>query len=266
MITLLLSLIVAVSTSYASCDFAKEIKSVYSLSGPVTLILKDLDLLKNEKLKGVSVFHPVAKKDFHGVFLPGGVFLSHDTIKGLAGSVLFYDESRELTRIFSRYEGIKAVEIKTRSLTPLEVMQAMEKQLRPYLVGCDLAKLTSHLKSRLEELKILIHKDSTFLFFLGLIQNDKLPELVMVQDGVVKWMIQEKLLKTYPSELGYVNWSARILNNLPKGAFHVGLKDSGSSMDTEIKKNQLIINLTYPGALIPGSGQVEAMIYLFKNL
>lgn len=265
MITLLISLLLGISTAY-SCDFAKDIKSVYSLSGPVTLILKDLDLLKNEKLKGVSVFHPMAKKDFHGTFLPGGVFLSHDTIKGLAGSVLFYDESRELTRIFSRYEGIKAVEIKTRSLTPLEVMQAMELQLKPYLIGCDLGKLTSQLKTRLAELKKMTRKDSTFLFFLGLIQNNKFPELVMVQDGVVKWMIQEKLLRTYPSELAYVNWSARIVNNLPKNTFHVGLKDSGSTMDTEIKKHDHIINLTYPGALIPGSGQVEAMIYLFKNL
>jgi hypothetical protein len=265
MFILLLSLILGISTSY-SCDFAKDVKSVYSLSGPVTLILKDLALLKNTKLKAVSVFHPVDKKDFAGAFLPGGVFLSHDTIKSLDGSVLFYDESRELNRIFSRYPAIKSVEIKTRSLTPLEVMLAMEQQLKPFLVGCDLGKLTTQLTKRLEVLKKLTKKDSTILFFLGLIQNNKLPELVMVQDGVVKWMIQEKLIKSYPSELAYVNWSARIINNLPKDTFRVGLKDSGNSMELGIKKNDHTINLTYPGAFIPGSGQVEAMIYLFENL
>ena len=265
MLVLLASIFLHISTAI-SCDFSSEVKSVYSLSGPVTLILKDLGLIKSKKLKGVSIFHPVAKKDFQGIFLPGGVFLSHETIKGLAGSVLFYDESRELNRIFSRYEGIRAVEIKTRSLTPMEVMKVMEKQLNHYLVGCNLEKITHHLNMRLEELKKLARKDSTFLFFLGLIQNNKYPELVIVQDGIVKWMIQEKLIKTYPSELAYVNWSARILNNLPKDTYKVGLRDSGSSMETELKKDNHTINLTYPGALIPGGGQVEAMIYLFKNL
>lgn len=265
MIVLLLSIFFSISISY-SCDFAKRIKSVYSLSGPVTLVLKDLDLLKNLKLRGISVFHPVAQKDFHGVFLPGGVFLSHETIKSLSGSVLFYDESRELSRVLSRYQDIKAIEIKTRSLTPLAVTELMERELAPYLVDCKLDGITSQLKSRLEDLKKMIQKDSTFLFYLGHIQNKKMPELVMAQDGVVKWMIQEKLLKTYPSELSYVNWSARILNNLPLSTMHVGLKDSGNMMITEIKKNGQHINLTYPGALIPGMGQVEAMLYLFKNL
>jgi hypothetical protein len=265
MIVLLLSFFLGISTSY-SCDFAKKIKSVYSLSGPVTLILKDLDLLKDQKLKGISVFHPVAKKDFQGVFLPGGVFLSHETIKSFSGSVLFYDESRELSRVLSRYQDIEAIEIKTRSMTPLAVMELLEKKLAPYLDDCRLNRLTSHLKSKLEDLKKMIQRDSTFIFYLGHIQNKKMPELVMAQDGVVKWMIEEKLLKTYPSNLSYVNWSARILNNLPLNALHVGLKDSGNLVKSEIKKNGQHINLTYPGALIPGSGQVEAMLYLFKNL
>jgi len=265
MIILLLSVLFGIPTSF-SCDFNQDIKSVYSLSGPVTLVLKELGLLKNPKLKGISVFHPVAKKDFAGSFLPGGVFLSPEAIKGLSGSLLFYDESRELTRIFSRYDKITAIEIKTRSFTPPEVMEAMEKYLNPYLVGCDLVKLTGQLKSSLEDLKKMLPKEIPLLFFLGLIQNNKLPELVMVQDGIVKWMIQEKLIKTYPSELAYVNWSARILNNLPQGTFHIGLKDSGNLMESKIIKNKQVINLTYPGALIPGIGQVEAMVYLFKNL
>jgi hypothetical protein len=36
--------------------------------------------------------------------------------------------------------------------------------------------------------------------------------------------------------------------------------------EIKIEKNGRVINLTYPGALIPGSGQVEAMIYLFQNI
>ncbi|MBA2404203.1 MAG: hypothetical protein H0V66_05480 [Bdellovibrionales bacterium] len=265
MFTLLFSFIFSFSLVQA-CDFSREVKSVYSLSGSVTLALRDFKLLKNPKLKGISVFHPIAAKDFSGIYLPGGVFLSHDTIKGLSGSLLFYDESRELKRIFSRYPGINAVEIKTRSLAPLQVVEVLEKELRPHLKGCEFSQLTTQLKTQLAELKKIVPKNLSILFLLGLIQNAKLPELVIVQDGVVKWMLEEKLISTYPSELAYVNWSAKILNALPGNTIRVGLKDSGHMMETKLEKKQQVVNLTYPGTFIPGSGQVEAMIYLFKNI
>ncbi len=88
----------------------------------------------------------------------------------------------------------------------------------------------------------------------------------MVNDGVVKWLVDEELIKTYPAPLAYVNWSAKIMQGLPKDSYKVGIKDSGNSLEEKIEKSAQIINLTYPGSLIPGSGQVEAMIYLFKNL
>ena len=149
MITLLVSLLFNISNSN-SCDFNKEIKSVYSLSGSVTLALRDLGLLKNKKLLGISSFHPVPQKDFNGKFLPGGIFLSHETIQSFSQGVLFYDESRELNRIFNRYKSIKAIEIKTRSLTPLEAALSVEKQLKPFLIGCDLEGLTSKLKLKMD--------------------------------------------------------------------------------------------------------------------
>jgi hypothetical protein len=37
-------------------------------------------------------------------------------------------------------------------------------------------------------------------------------------------------------------------------------------MIQRIEKRGYDINLNFPGALIPGIGQVDAMIYLFKNL
>ena len=265
MITLLVSLLFNISNS-SSCDFNKEIKSVYSLSGSVTLALRDLGLLKNKKLLGISSFHPVPQKDFNGKFLPGGIFLSHETIQTFSDGVLFYDESRELSRIFNRYKSINAIEIKTRSLTPLESAISIEKQLKPFLVGCDLEGLTSKLKLKTEKLKGLVRNDSTYIFFVGPIKNKKRPELVMVQDGFVKWLLQEKLIKSYPSELSYVNWSARIMNNLLTGTVEVGVRDSGSSMEIGFKKEDHIINLTYPGALIPGTGQIDAMIYMFQNI
>ena len=262
---LLASFILFFSNAFA-CDFRKDIKSVYSLSGPISLALKDLGLIQNKSLKGVSIFHPISKKDFKGEFLPGGVFLSHDTIKNFNGSLIFYDESRELSRIFSRYKGIRSVEIKSRSIKPTEVMTQLEAQLAPYLLGCDLAALAKKLKERQVYLKSLVPKNLTMLFFLGPIHNEKHPDLLIVNDGVVKWLVEEKLIQTYPSTLAYVNWSAKIMQELPKAAFKVGIRDSGNSLDQKIQRKDRSINLTYPGSLIPGSGQVEAMIYLFENL
>ena len=262
MIALLVSFLISISFSF-SCDFQKDIKSVYSLSGPVTLALQDLKLLQNKKLLGISIFHPIPKKEFAGKFLPGGLFLSHETIKNFSGSVLFYDESRELSKILARYKDIKAVEIKNRSMTPPEVMKNLTAQLKTYLSGCDLKGMENSLDLKLVKLKKLIRSKSHFLFFLGLIQGDRLPEMLMVNDGVVKWMKDEKLIQTYPSDLPYVNWSPKILNELPKDTYRIGLKDSGDTMEVKLEKKQNVINLTYPGAFIPGRGQVDAMIYFF---
>ncbi len=252
------------SLSLMACDFRPEVKSVYSLSGPVSLAFRDLGLLKSTKLKGVSVFHPIEKEKFSGTYLPGGVFLSHDTVKSLAGSLIFYDESRELGRILKRYPSIKSIEIKTRSLNPLEVILLMEKELASYVWACDLNSMSSRMVTRLSELKKIIPKKKTIFFFLGPIQSGRLPELLMVQDGVVKWMLDQKLITTYPSPLAYVNWSSKILNTFQKDILKVGIVDSGSRMQKERKISQAGINLTFPGSLIPGFGQVEAMIYLFS--
>lgn len=252
------------SVSVLACEFSPETKGVYSLSGTVTLLLKDLGLLNKPQVKAVSVFHPVSKNDFKGEFLPGGVFLSHQSIQKLAGSIVYFDESRELARIFSRYPEIQAIEVKTRSMTPVEAVVSVEKLLLPIVKSCP-QNQKEKMARKLFQLKSLIKSKPHILFFLGHIQNGKYPELLMVQDGVVKWMVDEKLISTYPSELAYVNWSAKLMNSLPKNAYKVGIKDSGSEMKTELKKSDHVLNLTYPGSLIPGDGQVDAMIYLFKD-
>ena len=264
MLALLASLFFSFSTF--ACDFAPEVKNVYSLAGSVTLALRDLNLLSDPKLRGVSIFHPIDKKVFKGQILPGGIFLSHDTIKKLKDSILFYDESLEMTRILSRYPEVKAVQVKTRSLTPIEVVKETARVLSPYLKSCELNSLSQKLQAKLDQLKTKHPSNKTMLFFLGTAVGNRLPELLMVNDGVVKWMVGEKLIKTYPSPLAYVSWSSKLMQEIPQNALKVAIKDSGSDMVSKVEKSGETINLTYPGALIPGSGQVEAMIYLFEKL
>jgi hypothetical protein len=263
MIALLFSLFFL---SSHACDFSSEIKSVYSLSGPVSLAFKSLGLDRNTKLKGVSVYHPLDSRSFKGDFLPGGVFLSPESLQRLSGSLVFYDESRELTKILSKTTGIKAIEIRTRQMHPLEVMAYIQSKIAPFLSNCDEEKLSSRVTMKLANLKTIIKERPTMVFFLGRLQREKLPQMVMVQDGVVKWMNQEGLIKTYPSPLAYVSWSSKILRELPKDTLKVGIMDSGNSMEQKIEKLEEGINLTFPGSLIPGEGQVDAMIYLFGHL
>lgn len=264
----MLALLASLLFSFAAlaCDFNPTVKNVYSLAGSVTLALRDLQLLGSPKLRGVSIFHPVDKKIFKGQILPGGIFLSHDTIKNLKDSVLFYDESLEMTRILSRYPEVKAVQVKTRSLTPMEAVKSTAQILATYVQGCDLQVLSQKLQGQLNLLKAKHPQNKTILFFLGAAVGNRLPELLMVNDGVVKWMVGEKLIKTYPSPLPYVSWSSKVMQQMPKDSLKVGIKDSGSEMVSKLEKSRGTINLTYPGALIPGSGQVEAMLYLFQNL
>jgi hypothetical protein len=250
----------------SACDFNSDIKSVYSLSGAVTLNLREFGLLANKKLLGISVFHPISKKEFGGRRIPGGIFLSHEMIKEFRDSIVFFDESRELKKIFSSYKNIKFVEINTRQKNPLQVQSYLKDKLNPFLSGCQFSKIQFDMESKLRELKVLANKKETFVFFLGLIRGNKLPEMLIVKDGVVKWLSEERLIKTYPSELAYVNWSARVMSHLPENTYRIGLKDSGGDLIQEIEKFENVINLTYPGSLIPGIGQVDAMIYLFKNL
>lgn len=264
MYILLLSLLLPLLT-WADCTFQKDVKSLYSLSGPVTLMLKDLNLLNSPVVKAVSIFHPVAKQDFKGELLPGGVFLSPEKIQSLTGSLVFYDESRELERIFSRYPKITAIAVKTRGLTPMDAHKMTAKVLSPYLDQCDLKAPEQQLSERLTRLQSLIKKKPAILFFLGKIGDQRLPELLIVQDGAVKWLIQQQLIQTYPSPLGYVNWSAKVLIDYGH-ALKIGVIDPGNKDVTELVKTQSGYNLTYPGALIPGRGQVEALIYLFEKL
>lgn len=266
--SVMLKLLLAVISlsAYGACDFKSHIKHVNSLSGSATVVLKELGLLNNPRLRGISIFNPIAKSDFKGRIYPGGVFLSSSSIADFGGGMLIYDESRELRKVLSPISSIHAIEIKTRNLTPWDVQEGVLKEMSFLLEGCESAISSLRIKTKNLEQKILsqIKNRPSVVFYLGEIKNNRRPELVIVQDGVVKWLVQNNKIITYPSDLSYVSWSAKIINSLPISTLHVGIKDSGREMIKTFKKDGQNITLTYPGALVSGLTQLEAIDYLFR--
>lgn len=250
-------------SSFAQCDFAKS-SNVVSLSGTTTVLFKELGLLS--KLKGISVFNPITAAEFSGKVYPGGIFLSQSSLGELKGVQVFFDESRELGKIF-RSQQINAIEIKTRNQTPTETIHRTLKEIIPLTVGCD-KKVAELEKKRISlEQKIMnaIPVKKNILFFLGEIKGDRLPEMIMANDGVVKWLRMQEKISTYPSDLAYVNWSAKILQEL-QGMKYVGISDPARENKKEVKVIGPSINFSYPGSLVPGLSQLEAFAYLFEKM
>jgi hypothetical protein len=267
-IFLKLVLIFYSSLSFAVCDFKKDVKKVVSLSGSTTVILKEFGLLKNPKLHGISVFNPINENEFKGTIYPGGIFLSQGSLTELDGAVVLYDESRDLKKILGTHEKIVSREVKTRNQTPGETIESNVMLLSEFISGCE--KEISSLKNKTKSIedKILAKLPSPFsvIFYLGDFANGRLPEMVMVNDGAVKWLIQKEKIQTYPTELAYVNWSAKIMQTFSGKTLHVGIKDSGRTSEKKILRSSQKMTLIYPGSLVPGLSQLEGFLYWSENL
>lgn len=252
-----------------ACDFKPQVKKVFSLSGPVTSAFKELGLFKNPRLSGISIFYPARDEDFSGKIVPGGIFISPELKKEFNHSLVFFDESRELSKLFSTGDQITAREMKTRNLLPSEVTALVLREISPYLQGCEKG-LSAYLdlSQQLEkEILAQIKKPLTVVIYVGEFVQGRAPEMVMANDGVVKWLRSQKKIISYPSELGYVNWSAKIINAMPANTYQVALKDSGRNTGPSFKKNsERQLSVSYPGGLIPGIDQMKAWIYWLKKI
>lgn len=251
------------SLAYSECKFKPHVTKVYSLSGVTSVALNEIGLLKNPAVKGISVFNPISKNDFIGTRYPGGIFLSPTVFKEFGGGVVFYDESLELSRVLDPMSSIQGVQIKTRGLTPTAVSEYVVKELKFFLDGCEkeVGRFLLKTKTTATSLQKNTPKTRTAVYYLGDKLNGKHPEMIMVQDGVVKWLIEQKLIRSYPSPLAYVNWSAKIMRSLPKETLHIHLVDSGAQMIKNVQGKYGNWTLTYPGALVPGLTQLEAWNY-----
>ncbi|WPU66328.1 hypothetical protein [Peredibacter starrii] len=250
----------------AACEFKAAAKKVISLSGTSTVVFKELGLLS--KLHGISVFNPISDKEFSGKVYPGGIFLSHSALSELEGSVVFYDESRDLKKVLGSRKTIIATEIHTRGLTPKESMDGTIKAITPYVQNCEdkITTLNSKIKTLEEKLLKKIPNDLNVVFYLGEFHSGRAPEFVMVNDGVVKWLKDLKKIKTYPTDLAYVNWSSKLMSEMPVNTMHVGVKDPGRDNKREIKRSSQRMTFIYPGSLVPGVTQLEAFLYWAESI
>lgn len=264
-----LSLILLISfKSFAFCEFKPQVSKVVSLSGSTTVLFKELNLLNHKKLVGISIFNPVLAEEFPGKIYPGGIFLSREALTQMKGSLVFYDEGRELNKMFRSISGIEGEEIKTRNLTPSEALIATIKVVSNYLSGCEdrIQKLKEKMRALEKELLERIPSGLSVVFYLGEFRSGRVPEMVMANDGVVKWLREKKKIQTYPSSLPYVNWSSKLMGLLPENTLHVAIKDSGRSGEKEIKRSSQKMTLIYPGSLVPGLTQMEALLYWARSL
>ena len=243
------------------CHLSPKYPGYVSLAAPISSLLEELELLGDPLLKAVSVFHSLEREtsDKNDFQLAGGIFLSPKTMERHKNAVIFFDESRELARSLKQNKVKAAVEISTRALNPFEANAVAVKALAPYLEGCGprLQKLLAYEKLVQTKLKKMKFGNSPYIFFLGEIKKgQRPPELLIVNDGFVKYLKEELLMKTYPGELAYLSWSQKVLRSMrPFLAFGVVEGESKALKIEQVSQGEF--NLRMKGILSPGLGQVR---------
>lgn len=262
-------LIILISVNRAgACGFKPDVKKVISLSGSMIVLLDKTNLLKSPVVKGISVFGPVNGKNFSGKIYPGGLFIAQSTLSEFSDALVFFDKSEQLKKILSSRNDIKKVEFSTRGKLPLEVVDDSIKNLSAYVYNCEKTFEEFRAKTLEMQNKLLkkISSNPHVVFYLGPIKGNRVPEMVVVNDGVVALLLKEKKIRSYPTELSYVNWSAKVMAELPSETLHVGLDDPAMKMVKEIKRSSNRMTLIYPGVLVPGYTQLEAFLYWAETI
>ncbi len=237
-----------------SCHLDEEYE-FFSLSGPVTQILQELNLLNNKPLKGVSSFHFV---ETSAQKIDGGIFLSSRFLKEFNKPVVFYDESEQLAKLFPKIPQLKSHQVLTRKSDLYDINLQAINQVLPYLKNCgsELVKLNSSLGDLKEKITQQKKMTPRLIFYLGKLTNTKKPQLVMSNDLFVKKWRELKKIETYPSTLEYATWSVKVLKDLENGYIEIGL-NHGEERIEKVEMNKF--NLFYPHILTPGLSQIKFM-------
>ncbi|MEX0797930.1 MAG: hypothetical protein WD025_00700 [Bacteriovoracaceae bacterium] len=253
-LSLLLFYFLALPHKAWACSF-KEGLEVLSFSGPVTTLLEELALLKDPALKAVSTFHPVETEKIKKI--AGGIFVSPKVLSQFNEPVIFFDQSSELEKALSQNKFKKLVEITTRDMDPFAANQAALEAINPFLEGC--SNKVKSLKDEMKKIKAAWKKinlpPATFVFYLGSFKKgQRPPELVIANDGFVKFFKKQKKARSYPGNLAYLPWSKKILSRL-KNPAHIGIHESEKEGILIERVEEGVFNIGYKGVLTPGIRQ-----------
>lgn len=240
-----------------SCEIKKDVQ-IYSLSGPITMLLEEMELLSSSRLLAISIFHPV--KNYSGRKLGGGIFLTKKSFnhKGIAN--VFYDKSLELTKALKQKKNIKLHQVDSRGRGAIATTIESINSLKPLLNNCErkLNQLNQKMLKLKEDIKTLSLKKYKLLFYLNAFkEKNKKPKMIIVNDGFVKDLLGNDKVKSYPSKLSYINWSSKIMKSLEADYVHFGITEAKGESDqiTLQKLEERYYNLRFRGALTPGIRQ-----------
>ena len=268
-----LSLIILILYVQAyACDIIPN-ESLVSLSGPVSHFLFRLNLLNRPGIKAISSHHGLGANEFKGTLISGGLFMAPETLKSFSNSVVFFDESRELSLNLKKRQPKKIFQVSTRNLDPFETTSKIREIVTPFLWQCEQELSIERRQSENIRNEILsktsVGNKRYVIFFLGRLEKGKRrPDLIMANDGFTMFLKKAGVIETYPTSLNYVVWSDSILKEIEKNKrpLLIGLvsekKDATQSpLETrfeEIEKGK-IYNAWIPTGIIPGHPQMEFM-------
>jgi hypothetical protein len=248
------------------CRLDKNFKYI-SLSGPVSLLLEELELLDDLSLQALSSLHPLKEFPQGKEKIAGGIFLAEKTIDSFKEKVVWFDHSQNIQIVLENSKKQKFAHhwhlLNWNKLSLKKSLSQSLEAIKKYLLDCDekIRLLESSLNQsylKLENLRSKI-KNRPLIFFLGELKLNFYPSLIMLRDGFVIDLLDNNL-QSYPSNLAYVPWSQSELKKLKKlNAIFIGLNSLMSANESdrlEVKKLQHHhLNFSQRGLLIPGIGQ-----------
>lgn len=249
------------------CEFKKNVNLI-NLSGPMTVLLKEFNLLGSPQLKGLSSVFNLDLNGFKGEIFSGGIFLSKSSWKKIKNPFVVFDQSYELEKDLNQ-SHVPNIKVVTRDLDPFLAHQEVAKVFLKITDQCEdkIKKLDSEIDNISKRLINTSKNLGLHIFFLGRIGKDKkFPELV-INDNIVLYLKKLNWIETYKSQLAYIPWSSKILSSLKKDTKFIGLSDK--SQETKlyaqiIEKNYL--NLFHPQMHIPGLSQIRLLEPILSEL
>jgi hypothetical protein len=248
-----------------ACKF-KSSEKIVSLAASISGLLNELDLYTDPNLIALSSYHYQADK-VESKLVSGGLYLADDTLKSWDKSIVFFDDSSQLKIQLKKFPKLKAISVTTRGQDSYTVYQDSIKFLAPHLIGCEnkLAKLEMTINHIRSKLALKLNNYTSQLIFIGVCSEQFWPKTIMVHDGLAKLLYAWFKLELYPSDLSYVSWSEKILNNfLIKKPLILCLDNSKVTNKLNATTSNNYMNLYDSQFLLPGINQILALKQLFS--